>query len=164
MALTLIPALWFLPFVVPICIYVAWSDMKYMKIPNKSVLALIAVFMVIGLIALPFEEYLWRYAHFAIVLTIGFFMSSARLVGAGDAKFAAAMAPFIARPDVMLILTMFAAVLLGALAAHKIARRIPMVRAATPDWISWTVENKKFPMGLALTGTLTFYLLLPVIT
>ena len=53
MALTLTTALWFLPFVLPICIYVAWSDMKYMKIPNTSVLALVGVFAVVGLLALP---------------------------------------------------------------------------------------------------------------
>lgn len=163
MELTLTTALWFLPFVLPICLYVAWSDMKFMKIPNKSVLALLGVFVIIGLIALPFEDYLWRYANFAVVLTIGFLMSAARLVGAGDAKFAAGMAPFIAVQDGMLVLSLFAAVLLGAFAAHKIAQRIPLVRAATPDWVSWTSPNKKFPMGLALGGTLAFYLLLPAI-
>lgn len=162
MALTLTTALWFLPFVLPICIYVAWSDMKYMKIPNTSVLALVGVFAVVGLLALPLGEYAWRYANLAVVLTIGFFMSAGRLVGAGDAKFAAAMAPFIAVQDAMLVLTLFAAVLLAAFAAHRIALNIPAVRSATPDWVSWTSPNKKFPMGLALGGTLAFYLLLPV--
>ncbi len=42
-------ALWFLPFVLPIALWVAWSDMKFMKIPNKAVLALVAVFAVVGL-------------------------------------------------------------------------------------------------------------------
>ncbi len=163
MASTLSTALWFLPFVLPICLYVAWSDMKYMKIPNTSVLALLAVFVVVGLIALPLELYFWRYANFALVLLIGFLMTAARLVGAGDAKFAAAMAPFIAPQDGMLVLTLFAAVLLAAYVAHKIAGSIPAVRKATPDWVSWSVGNKKFPMGLALGGTLAFYLLLPVL-
>ena len=40
LALTAAEALWFLPFVLPICIWVAWSDLREMRIPNVSVLAL----------------------------------------------------------------------------------------------------------------------------
>ncbi|MDW3118675.1 MAG: hypothetical protein R8G60_13530 [Roseovarius pacificus] len=50
-------ALWFLPFVLPICLWVVWSDLSTMRIPNKAVLALTAVFLVIGLIALPLADY-----------------------------------------------------------------------------------------------------------
>ena len=45
-------AFWFLPFALPIAVWVAWSDMKFMRIPNKAVLALTAVFLVVGLAAL----------------------------------------------------------------------------------------------------------------
>ena len=38
----------FLPFVLPICFYVAWSDMRAMKIPNISVIVLALVFVVVG--------------------------------------------------------------------------------------------------------------------
>lgn len=58
--LTAWSALWFLPFVVPICLYVCWSDMRAMKIPNKAVLALALVFLAVGLIALPLADYPWR--------------------------------------------------------------------------------------------------------
>jgi len=37
MAVTVSQALWFLPFILPICLFVAWSDMKFMRIPNRSV-------------------------------------------------------------------------------------------------------------------------------
>ncbi len=84
-------AAWFLPFIVPITIWVSWSDMASMKIPNKAVIALLAVFVVIGLIALPFQEYLWRYAHFGVVLVITFLLSSIGAMAAGDAKYMAAM-------------------------------------------------------------------------
>ena len=46
---------------------------------------------------------------------------------------------------------------LGAFASHRIMRAIPAFRRATPDWASWT--HADFPMGLALAGTLIFYLL-----
>ncbi|MDP2085260.1 MAG: prepilin peptidase [Gemmobacter sp.] len=149
-------ALWFLPFVAPVALWVAWSDMKSMKIPNKAVLALAGVFAVVGLIALPLPEYGWRWVHLAVVLAITFAMTVIGLIGAGDAKYAAAMAPFIALGDVRLFIGIFAASLIAAFIAHRLMRAVPAVRAATGDWVSWT--SKKFPMGLALSGALMMHL------
>lgn len=157
MAISATTALWFLPFALPICLWVAWSDMKFMKIPNKAVLALLGVFVVIGLIALPFDVYKWRFVHIVVVLAIGFVANMGGLLGAGDAKFAAAMAPFIALGDWVIFMYFFAAVLLAAFATHRIFRAVGPMRRATPDWASWT--STKFPMGLALGSTLIFYLL-----
>lgn len=149
-------ALWFLPFVAPVALWVAWSDMKFMKIPNKAVLALAAVFAVVGLIALPLPDYGWRWVHLAVILALGFAMTIVGLVGAGDAKYAAAMAPFVAVGDLRLFIGIFAASLIAAFVAHRLMRAIPAIRAATPDWISWT--SRKFPMGLALSGALLMHL------
>lgn len=150
-------ALWFLPFALPIAIWVAWSDMKFMRIPNKAVLALTAVFLVVGLAALPLEVWAWRWTHLLVVLAIGFVANLAGVIGAGDAKFAAAMAPFFPTADLRLVLALFAAAIVGAFISHRTARAIAPVRAMTADWASWT--HKDFPMGLALSGTLIFYLL-----
>ena len=150
-------AAWFLPFVLPIVIWVSWSDMASMKIPNKAVLALLVVFAVVGLMALPFTEYLWRWSHFAVVLAIGFVLSSLNLVGAGDAKFAAAMAPFIALPDGMPFMYILGAAVIAAFLLHRWARRSG-VRERFPDWESWT--RREFPMGFALAPALLFYLLI----
>lgn len=149
-------ALWFLPFVIPVALWVAWSDMKFMKIPNKAVMALGAVFAIVGLMALPLPEYGWRWVHLAVVLAIGFVLTIAGLIGAGDAKFAAVMAPFIALEDARVFLGIFMASLLAAFAAHRLMRALPAFRNATPDWASWT--NPKFPMGLALAGSLLIHL------
>jgi len=129
-----------------------------MKIPNKAVIALVSVFAVIGLLALPLPDYGWRWLHLAVILAIGFVANAAGLLGAGDAKFAAAMAPFIAREDAILFGYLFAAVLLAGFAIHRIARRMPAIRGRTPDWESW--ERKDFPMGLCLGAALVFYLAL----
>ena len=150
-------ALWFLPFVLPICIWVAWNDMKFMKIPNRAVIALTAVFVLVGLIALPLPEYPWRLLQLLVVLAIGFVLNMAGALGAGDAKFAAAAAPFIAPGDLSLVLYLFAAVLLAAVATHRLARRIGPIRRLTPDWQSW--QRRDFPMGLALGAGLGFYLI-----
>lgn len=149
-------ALWFLPFAAAIGVWVAWSDMARMKIPNKAVVALTLVFAVVGLVALPFGDYLWRYAQLAVVLLAGFVLASLRTMGAGDAKFAAAMAPFVDPGDLRLFLALFAATVLAAFVTHRAARATPAVRAGFPDWTSWT--HAKFPMGLALAPSLVFYL------
>lgn len=150
-------AAWFLPFVIPITIWVAWSDMASMKIPNKAVLALLIVFAVIGLIALPFGEYLWRWSHFAVVLVIGFVLSSLNLVGAGDAKYAAAMAPFIALSDAYPFMFLLGGTVIAAFVIHRTARA-SFIRNRFPDWESWT--RREFPMGFALAPALMFYLLI----
>lgn len=152
-------ALVFLPFAAFIAFWVMWSDMKFMRIPNKAVLALVAVFLVVGPFVLPFEAWLWRWAHLAVVLVVGFVLSSLRLLGAGDAKFAAAMAPFVDLGDLTLFVYLFAAVLLASFVTHRGARHLAVVRRATPDWESWT-RKKDFPMGLALGGVLILYLAL----
>lgn len=97
-------ALWFLPFAIPIAIWVSWSDMKFMKIPNKAVIALFGIFVIVGLFALPFSEYLWRYLNVVVVLAVGFFLNLRGAVGAGDAKFAAAMAAFFPAADTPILL------------------------------------------------------------
>lgn len=148
--------LWFLPFATPIALWVMWSDMATMRIPNRAVIALIAVFAGVGLLALPFEAWLWRWAHLGVVLALGFVLSAARLLGAGDAKFAAAMAPFIALPDLGVFLPLFAAILLASFAAHRLVRAIPALRGLSPGWVSW--ESRQFPMGLALGAGLVAYL------
>ncbi|MCT4683247.1 MAG: prepilin peptidase [Roseicyclus sp.] len=167
LSLTSIEALWFLPLVLPICIWVAFSDLRAMRIPNTAVLALTGVFLVVGLVlvlglgAWSFETYLWRLAALGIVLVIGFVITSLGMVGAGDAKFAAAMAPFVAPGDGMFFLLLFALVLIGSWLTHRTAGRIPALRRATADWASWD-QGKLFPMGVALAGALAIYLALGV--
>jgi len=68
------------------------------------------------------------------------------------------MAPFFVGADLRFALALFAACLLGAFVAHRGMRMVGPFRRLTPDWESWT--NKDFPMGLALSGTLVFHLLL----
>lgn len=154
-------AWWLLPFAAPIGVWVAWSDMKRMKIPNRAVIALVLVFASVGLVALPLEVWAWRWVHLAIILAAGFVANAAGLMGAGDAKFAAAMAPFVARGDVILVLYLFSAVLLAGYLTHRLARAIPAIRHRTPDWESWTRSD--FPMGLCLGSFLIVYLALGAI-
>ncbi len=154
-------ALWFLPFAGPIALWVALSDMKTMKIPNRAVLALVLVFAIVGPLALPFEIWLWRWVHLASVLGVGFVLSITGMIGAGDAKFAAAMAPFVALADLGGFLLLFSALLLATFVIHRTARMVPALRRAAPNWESWARDE--FPMGLALGSGLLCYLFLAVL-
>lgn len=154
-------AYWFLPVVLPICLWVAYSDLSRMKIPNIAVIALFGCFLVVGLVALPFDEYWRRVLAAGVVLIVGIAVYSFGGIGAGDIKFTAAMTPYFHGGDLSLVMILAAGVLLAAAATHRLAKQIGPIRRATPDWISW--EHKKFPMGLALTGVLIFYLCLAAI-
>lgn len=149
-------ALWFAPFVWPICIWVAWSDMSTMRIPNRAVMALAAVFVLLGLFLMPWQVFLWQLSHLVIVLILGIVLNAAGMIGAGDAKFAAAAAPFVALGDMRLLLALFAANLLAAFVTHRLARHSPLRRLA-PGWKSWDM-GWDFPMGLSLGATLALYL------
>ncbi len=168
-------ALWFLPFVLPICFYVAFTDMREMRIKNHAVVTLTLVFVVVGLIVLPpwatdwsvggigpltisLPPYAWHLINLVIVLIFGILFNSAGLVGAGDAKFCAAAAPFIWSGDLVLLMAIFTATTLGAFFAHRLAKYTGLRRIA-PEWESWD-KGKLFPMGLALAGTLVIYLIL----
>lgn len=151
-------ALAFLPFALAIGIWVSWSDMKFMRIPNQAVIALVVVFVVVGPFVLPWKGYLWQLVQIPILLAIGFVLNLIRAIGAGDAKFVAAMSPFFARGDVTLIAMLLSAILLAAFATHRGLRLVPAFRRATGDWESW--ERRDFPMGFALSGVLIFYLAL----
>lgn len=159
LSLTFTQALWFLPLALPICIWVAYSDLKEMRIPNVAVLALTGVFLVAGLIVLPLDAYGLRLLQLVVVLVAGFIITSLGLVGAGDAKFAAAMAPFIAPGDYLFFLMLFSIVLIASWITHRGAGRVAAVRRVTEGWTSWD-QGKLFPMGIALAGALVVYLAL----
>jgi len=156
MAITAYAAMWFFPFVLPLCFYVAFTDMAQMRITNQAVIALVIVFLVVGLIALPLDVYLWQLVSLVIVLIVGIVLNAAGVMGAGDSKFTAAATPFIALGDLRLLMALFAACLLAAAATHRGAKYTPLRRLA-PHWDSWD-RGKKFPMGLALGATLAIYL------
>lgn len=152
---------WWLLTLTPICLWIMWSDLASMKIPNKAVLAAMVVFATVGVVLLPFDAYLWRWLQFAVVLGIGFVLSSIGALGAGDAKFAAAMALFIAPGDIAPFLLMFSFILIATFALHRAARAIPGIRNAFPTWESW--HRKEFPMGIALAPALMAYFAVPLL-
>lgn len=158
MHLTASAAGWFLIAALPISMWVAWSDLRTMKIPNVAVYALVASFAVLGLIALPFEQYLWQWLNGIVMLVVGIALWAARAMGAGDSKFIAAAAPMVGLGDLQLVIFMLAACMLAGVVTHRIAKYSPLRRLA-PDWESWEPKKgKKFPLGFPLGVTLVMYL------
>ena len=89
------------------------------------------VFLVVAPFVMPLADMGWRLVQLLAVLVIGFVANMARLIGAGDAKFAAAMAPFVIPTDLSFFLMMFAGVVLAAFVTHRIARATPAIRRAS---------------------------------
>ncbi len=159
--MTAASALWFLPAVTPIAIYIAWNDMRSMKITNASVLALVIAYAVIGPFAFGLEVYAWQWLHLPVTLAVCMALWALRVMGGGDAKVIAAMSPIFMVGDLLLIVQLFAACLLGALAVHSLFRFTALKNFA-PEWKSWTA-GRYFPKGLPLSMTLLFYLLIVAI-
>jgi prepilin peptidase CpaA len=145
--------------VLPIAIWAALSDLKRMKIPNTSVLAMAAVWPLLGWYVAPtLTVWAWGFALMAIVFVAGFLLYLTGTFGAGDAKFAAAMAGLFIGGDIGEILLIIFVCMIGSLALHRLLRSLPWIRNATPDWESWT-KRRYFPFGLALSAIVIFYLL-----
>ncbi|MDG1128937.1 MAG: prepilin peptidase [Paracoccaceae bacterium] len=149
-------AFWFFLASLPICFWVILSDLRAMRIPNKAVLALVAVFMLVGVFVLPLPVLGLQLVNLVVILLAGIVLNAAGAFGAGDAKFAAAAAPFVMLADVSFMMMLLAVTLLAGFLTHRLAGRSPLRRLA-PDWESWE-RRKDFPMGLSLGSSLAIYL------
>jgi prepilin peptidase CpaA len=144
--------------VLPIAVWAAVSDMKRMKIPNKSVLAMAAVWPALGWLAVPtWAAWFWGFAIMAIVLVALYLLYTTGTFGAGDAKYAAAMSGIFVGTPIVFFLALVASSMIGALLLHRLMRGMPAIRGRTPDWISWE-QKRYFPFGLALSMIVVFYL------
>jgi len=158
----MLPDVLFLLAALPFSLYAGLSDLRTMTIPNWISIALIIAFTLVGLFMLPFETLLWRLGAAAGMLVIGFVLNSLRVMGGGDAKFLAAITPFIAFQDVAAFMFIFSIALLSTLFLHRIAMRIKPLRRATADWASWEA-GRNFPMGISIAAAIIVYLAVKVI-
>ena len=146
----------------PLSVYAGLSDLRTMTIPNWISIALIAIFIILGLFLLPFETLAWRLGAGFAVLVVGFFLNAARVLGGGDAKFLAAITPYIAFDDVAAFMFILSVSLLVTLALHRLAMRIPAIRRVTAGWASWEA-GRHFPMGISIAAAIVVYLFLKVL-
>jgi prepilin peptidase CpaA len=132
-----------------------------MIIPNRLNIRFFLTFLVVGLLCLPLPDYGLRVAMAALVLAVTFGLNAIGLMGGGDAKYLAAVAPYIAPADWFLYVQFVAFLGIGALLAHMLARRVPALRNLAPHWLSWQKKGK-VSYALALGGATVWYLVLKV--
>ncbi len=154
-------AIWFLPVTLPALLWAAWSDLRAMRIPNGCVVTLVLVYAAVGPLVLPLADWGWGWVQLVVVLVVGFALNMAGTLGAGDAKLGAAMAAFIAPPDIAFFLLFLALVMLAALLTHRTVRAVPILRGLAPDWVSW--QRRDFPLGFALGPALALYFAITVL-
>jgi prepilin peptidase CpaA len=134
-----------------------WYDLKWLRIPNWCVLAVVGLFIVTGLWGLPLDLFAWRFLQGVIVLFVGFglYSISGGRVGGGDIKLIAALTPFIAGPDVAFVLLIFAGLSVIGLMLHRLVRGF--LRGRKTGWAALD-QKRFFPAGLLLGGTIMIYL------
>lgn len=145
----------------PICLWTVWTDVTDAKIKNVAVLALVAVFVVAAPFLMPLGEFAWRWTHMGVALALGFALFATVGIGAGDAKFMAAAAPFVALGDLSTIALIYCAFSVALVLAMALARRSARLRTAAPGWIWLEDGNRRhLPLGVGLAPTLSVYFLL----
>ncbi|WGI22851.1 prepilin peptidase [Amylibacter sp. IMCC11727] len=146
----------------PFCIWAALTDLRHMKIYNKTNLGLFFAFVIVGLGMIAMGGFTWelyalRIAQGALMLVIGFLLNHFGYMGGGDSKFIGAMAPYIAMQDATKFLMLLAAMALVTVVLHRGIGAIAPLQPHLVGWKSWQV-SKKFPYGLTLSSALLIYL------
>ncbi len=90
-----------------------------------------------------------------------FFATSIGLVGGGDSKFAAAMAPFIALEGILPFIFIIGIMSFVSIVLHKLVGITPGLKTYIKDWDSWNAHGM-FPFGVTLATSLVAYLLLNI--
>jgi len=152
----------FLVLTFPLGIVVTWNDLKYLKIPNMLVLFLLAEFLIVGPMVLPFEEYIRSLLYGLIALLVGILIHATGLIPAGDLKYTAVLIPFVDTGDLLSFLLYTSLAALTAVFTHVLFGRFGL---APDGWESWNGRGwkRRFPFGFALTGGLFIYLSIQII-
>lgn len=150
-------AFWFLVTALPFCLWAAYSDLSTMTIPNRLSIWMVAFFLLPGAVFLGPQGLLWHLAAAAGILVLGFVANAMRLMGGGDAKFGAAMTPYVFGDSLGEFFLTLGIFLFAALLSHRLAAWIPALHALAPGWVSWGA-GRNFPMGYAMAGALIWYL------
>ena len=136
-------------FVAPLLLYMVASDMSFMRIPNRLILGMIAVFIVVAPIFLSPDEILARLAVSGGVLFVGLVAFLMRWFAGGDVKALFALFLFIpaeAIPIAYFGFTFSAAMLIGMSIMIVLRQRSD---ACSSSLVSLSVD-KGYPMGLSI--------------
>lgn len=150
-------AIVFLAVTLPFCIFATWSDLKFLKIPNIVPVSMVLVFVVVGPFVLPFTEYKLSLLYGLIALLLSLIVFAARIIPAGDLKYATAIIPYVDTGELLSFAIFLSLCSLLAVLTHSVFGRLGL---APSDWASWHESGwkRRFPFGFALSGALITYL------
>ncbi|WP_374642315.1 hypothetical protein [Tabrizicola sp.] len=144
--------------VLPIAIWAALSDLKRLKIPNKAVMAMAAVWPLLGWLAVPtWTAWFWGFAFLGIGILIAYLAFALFRFPGGDGKFAAAISPVFVGAPIGEVLILIALSMLGATLAVQLVRLIPAVSRASDEWVGFR-HWRIMPFGVALSAMVVIYL------
>jgi prepilin peptidase CpaA len=141
--------------------FAASSDLLTMRISNRVVLLLVAIFCAVAVgIGMPLDEFGLHVACATIVLTVAFAMFAFGWIGGGDAKLAAATTFWLGF-GVTLPYLLYASLIGGAMTLFLLmARRWPLpIFLLKIDWVHRLHDPKSgVPYGIALAaaGLITY--------
>ncbi len=144
----------------PFSIYAAVTDLRSMKIYNKCNLGLFFGFLIVGFFVFPLDQYGLRISQAAVMFAVGVVMTNFGMMGGGDSKFIAAMAPYIAFQDALGFIFLLSVLSLVTVALHRGIGAIKPLQPSLAGWRSWSAERRKFPFGVTLGASLVLYLAL----
>jgi prepilin peptidase CpaA len=131
------------------CCVAAWLDFRYRKLPNLLCAVVYCTGILAGLFAHGIGWAGFSAVHALVALLIGAGLFAARIIGAGDAKFYAAVAAWMPITDglILLLNVSLAGLVLVAL-WFPMRRRIA---AMAPD-AAMAIEFRKVPYGMAIAS------------
>lgn len=137
----------------PLLIHMAFHDLRHLKISNRLVLAMLAIFLLSAPAALSFAEIGYRAAAAAVVFLLGFFGFAFRLWGGGDVKAMAALTLFVPSAFLSIFALVFSLSMAFGMAAVLTGQRV--FGRQDSAW-SALRPGSAFPMGvsIALSGLL----------
>ena len=142
----------------PFALWAAWSDLKFMLIPNDLSTFAALAFILIMPFFLPLDDFGLRVAIAGWVLIAGFLLNAIGQVGGGDVKFATVMVPYAMPQDYQILLTIYLSALLLCFVLHRVAKLALRNSAIVADWKSFDAGGK-FPMGLPMALAILVYLI-----
>lgn len=153
--------------VIPALVYVVWTDLKTMRIPNVACLVIFLAFLPTGLAGLDIETFGWRLAHTAIAFFLGYaiFSLTSGAIGGGDLKLGIALVPYV--PGVYLpllaqlyivmsVLTLL--VFLGLRAGLRGRTQLAAIEASSTSFM-----KLPFPFALVLSSTFIAYFVTAIV-
>ena len=153
---------------VPLMGITAYLDARTLKIPNWIPIAALTIFVVTGSWGLPWQVFLWALGAgfamlvlFFVLYTLLGAIGAGGALGAGDLKLTAALIPFIAWKDAVLMWLIYLVSMIVLAVFYGILWRRQKGRGRS-DWESLNQSGLKFrkrtpPLGVSIAGSMIVY-------